>query len=99
MVRVSFAPLFVLVVSSALPAVPAMAQSPHTHDHSFSGAENWARVFDDPKRDASQKPHEVILALALKPAAVVADIGSGASLRPPATRWSRSTHFCRTSIS
>ena len=34
-------------------------------------------MFDDPKRDASQKPHEVIQALALKPDAVVADIGSG----------------------
>jgi len=34
-------------------------------------------VFDDPKRDATQKPHEVIMALALKPDAVVADIGSG----------------------
>jgi len=53
------------------------AQTPHTHQHSFSGAEQWANVFDDPKRDAWQKPHEVIQALALKPDAVVADIGSG----------------------
>lgn len=58
------------------PAVSA-SQSPHTHDHSFSGAEQWAKVFDDPKRDAWQKPHEVIQALKLKPDAVVADIGSG----------------------
>jgi predicted methyltransferase len=55
----------------------AAAQSPHTHDHSFSGAEEWAKVFDDPKRDAWQKPHEVIQALALKPDAVIADIGAG----------------------
>ena len=34
-------------------------------------------MFDDPKRDAWQKPHEVIQALALKPDAVIADIGSG----------------------
>lgn len=34
-------------------------------------------MFDDPKRDAWQKPHEVIQALALKPGAVVADIGAG----------------------
>jgi len=54
-----------------------MAQSPHTHDHSFGNAEEWAKVFDDPKRDAWQKPHEVIQALALKPDAVIADIGSG----------------------
>jgi len=53
------------------------AQTPHTHQHSFSGAEQWAHVFDDPKRDAWQKPHEVIQALALEPDAVVADVGSG----------------------
>jgi predicted methyltransferase len=57
--------------------IPAHAQSPHSHQHSFGGAEHWARVFDDPERDAWQKPHEVIQALALKPDAVVADIGAG----------------------
>ncbi len=56
---------------------PAHAQSPHTHQHSFGGAEHWAEVFDDPSRDAWQKPHQVIEALALKPDAAVADIGSG----------------------
>jgi predicted methyltransferase len=56
---------------------PSAAQSPHTHQHSFGDAEKWAQVFDDPKRDAWQKPHEVIQALALKPDAVIADIGSG----------------------
>jgi SAM-dependent methyltransferase len=55
----------------------ALAQTPHTHQHSFSGAEQWAHVFDDPKRDAWQKPHEVIQALALEPDAVIADVGSG----------------------
>ena len=55
----------------------AAAQAPHTHQHSFSGAEQWAHVFDDPKRDAWQKPHEVIQALDLEPDAVIADVGSG----------------------
>lgn len=58
-------------------AVPAGAQAPHTHQHSFGDAQQWARVFDDPQRDAWQKPHEVIQALALKPDALVADIGAG----------------------
>ena len=66
-----------LALACLLPALPAAAQSPHSHDHSFSGAERWARVFDDPARDAWQKPHEVIQALKLKPDAVIADIGSG----------------------
>ena len=34
-------------------------------------------MFDDPQRDAWQKPHEVIGALALAPDAVVAEIGAG----------------------
>ena len=40
-------------------------------------AEKWSHVFDDPKRDEWQKPHEVIQALALKADASVADIGAG----------------------
>jgi cyclopropane fatty-acyl-phospholipid synthase-like methyltransferase len=55
----------------------AAAQSPHTHEHRFDDAEKWAGVFDDPARDAWQKPHEVIRALALAPDALVADLGSG----------------------
>ena len=55
----------------------AAAQSPPTHQHSFGDAEKWSHVFDDPERDAWQKPHEVIKALALKPDAAVADIGAG----------------------
>ena len=78
MIRTSWLPaLFLALVYALLPAAPAAAQSPHTHEHRFSGAEKWAQVFDDPKRDAWQKPHEVIQALALKPDAVIADIGSG----------------------
>ncbi|HEX7055430.1 MAG TPA: class I SAM-dependent methyltransferase [Burkholderiales bacterium] len=55
----------------------AAAQSPDTHQHRFHDAERWAQVFDDPARDAWQKPHEVIDALRLAADAVVADIGAG----------------------
>ena len=55
----------------------ASAQAPHTREHAFGNAEHWAQYFDDPKRDAWQKPHEVIKALALEPDAVLADIGAG----------------------
>src|SRR2546422_649762 len=58
-------------------AGPLAAQSPATHEHGFRDAEKWAQVFDDPARDAWQKPHDVIEALSLKPDAVVADIGAG----------------------
>ena len=58
-------------------AARTAAQSPHAHQHSFEGAQHWAQIFDDPKRDAWQKPHEVIQALALRPDSVIADIGAG----------------------
>jgi len=47
------------------------------HDQGFTGAEKWARVFDDPERDAWQKPDEVIRTLKLPADATVADIGAG----------------------
>ena len=63
--------------ATLLTALPAQAQTHHTHQHRFTDAERWAHVFDDPARDAWQKPHEVIQALALPPGAVVADVGAG----------------------
>ena len=66
--------LFILLL---VLATPALAQAPHSHQHSFGDADKWAKVFDDPERDAWQKPHAVIEALALKPDAVVADLGAG----------------------
>ena len=71
------AAVLVLSACSGLLAGSSVAQSPATHQHGFGDAEKWAQVFDDPKRDAWQKPHEVIQALALKPDALIADIGSG----------------------
>ncbi len=66
-----------LLFAVLLPLAVARAQSPESHRHGFGNAGKWAAVFDDPARDATQKPHEVIQALGLDPAAIVADIGSG----------------------
>jgi ubiquinone/menaquinone biosynthesis C-methylase UbiE len=68
---------YLVFAAAAAFSLAASAQSPHDHQHSFGNAEKWARVFDDPSRDAWQKPHEVIQALRLKPDAIVADIGAG----------------------
>ena len=74
MIRIKTAAIHLLLVVAAC---GAWAQSPHDHQHSFSDADKWAKVFDDPGRDAWQKPQEVIQALALSPTATVADIGAG----------------------
>ena len=66
-----------LFLSILFVAAEVAAQAPHTHQHSFGDAEKWSHVFDDPERDAWQKPHQVIQALGLKPDAAVADIGAG----------------------
>ena len=62
---------------AAILSAASSAQSPDTHRHRFDDADKWAKIFDDPARDAWQKPHEVIVALGLAPDAAVADIGSG----------------------
>ena len=70
-------PFAAVAVFAAILSGPLPAQTPDTHRHSFGDADKWAKVFDDPARDAWQKPHEVIMALKLAPDAAVADVGSG----------------------
>lgn len=71
LVRAAALGLAVLLTASA------RAQTVDHHEHRFSGAEQWAEIFDDPARDEWQKPGDVIRALALPPDATVADIGAG----------------------
>jgi SAM-dependent methyltransferase len=47
------------------------------YHRSFDHSEMWAKEFDDPARDAWQKPDEVLDALHLERTAVVADLGAG----------------------
>jgi ubiquinone/menaquinone biosynthesis C-methylase UbiE len=53
-----------------------LTQVPHQHHPPQSAAE-YARVLNDPARDAWQKPHEVVMALALRKDEAIADIGAG----------------------
>ncbi len=48
----------------------------HGH-HRFDNAQEWAKQFDNPDRDAWQKPDAVLAFLNLEPTAVVADLGAG----------------------
>jgi len=47
------------------------------HQHHPPSSEEYAKVLEDPSRDEWQKPHEVVMALDLKPAETIADIGAG----------------------
>ena len=59
---------------------PLQAQAPKDQ-HEMHGLHRdtaaYIKALEDPKRDAYQKPHEVMEALAFKPGEIVADIGSG----------------------
>jgi len=65
-----------LLLTLAVTASLASAQVAHQH-HPPTDAAEYARALSDPSRDAWQKPHEVITALALKPTESIADIGAG----------------------
>ena len=45
--------------------------------HGFKNADEWAKVFDDPARDAWQQPDRIVAELGLTAAMTVADIGAG----------------------
>jgi ubiquinone/menaquinone biosynthesis C-methylase UbiE len=58
---------------------PSPACGPYraTSDRTFEDVTYWTTIFDDPARDAWQKPTAVVAALAITPGATVADLGAG----------------------
>jgi SAM-dependent methyltransferase len=62
--------------AQAQTAPPQHMNQPGYH-HSFGDADRWAKEFDDPARDAWQKPDEILDALRLARTDRVADIGAG----------------------
>ena len=50
--------------------------------HRFEDAEKWAGIFENPERDAWQKPDELIRSLEIPVDAVIADIGSATGYFP-----------------
>lgn len=55
----------------------------HGHNHDFKGAEAWAARFNDPARDAWQRPDEVVTHLDLREGMTVADLGAGTGYFEP----------------
>jgi len=68
-----------LLIALLVLSAGVAAAGPHdaTARHSFDDVDHWSAVFDDPKRDAWQKPDEIVKALGLRPGMAVADLGAG----------------------
>jgi ubiquinone/menaquinone biosynthesis C-methylase UbiE len=65
---------------SQKPAESSPAPDHHHHGHvghRFDNADEWAKVFDDPARDAWQKPAHVVALMKIDPGATVVDVGAG----------------------
>lgn len=70
-----------LVAMILFPAILLAQDSIKRDEHQMHSLHNDPKSYigslEDPKRDAYQKPHEVLAALNLKPGEVIADIGAG----------------------
>ena len=73
-VAVFFSLLLIPTTISAQDAVEHDQQQMH---RLHSDTKSYIGALEDPKRDAYQKPQEVLTALNLKPGEVIADIGAG----------------------
>jgi len=68
------------------PHQPMDGSGHHGHDplvHRFQNASEWAKDFDNPERDAWQRPAEVVALLQLAPGLKVADLGAGTGYFEP----------------
>ncbi|HLK11984.1 MAG TPA: methyltransferase domain-containing protein [Candidatus Binatia bacterium] len=65
-----------LLLGATACRAPAASHDATAH-HDFVDVAHWAAVFDDPARDAWQKPDAVVGALGLRPGMTVADLGAG----------------------
>ena len=69
--------MFATAILLAGLAAPVEERHDATIHHSFDDVAKWVLVFDDPGRDAWQKPDEVLHALGVLPGTTVADLGAG----------------------
>jgi ubiquinone/menaquinone biosynthesis C-methylase UbiE len=81
--RLAAATVLALVLAAGAHAAPTPTAAPThapfeaTSRHPFDDVKQWVAVFDDPARDAWQKPKELVAALELTPGMTVADLGAG----------------------
>ncbi len=73
----TFVLLAVLLLPPQVIAQDAAKRDQHQMHRLHSDPKAYIEALEDPKRDAYQKPHEVLSALNIKPGEVIADIGAG----------------------
>jgi ubiquinone/menaquinone biosynthesis C-methylase UbiE len=74
--------LFLFLFTALILPASATAQDPvkrdaHQMHRLHTDPKSYIRALEDPKREAYQKPHEVIMALGLRAGEIIADIGAG----------------------
>ena len=70
-------PSLILLLFVPAHAAAQTATTPHEAHKLHDNPAAYIKALEDPRRDAYQKPHEVMEALAVKGGEVIADIGSG----------------------
>jgi arsenite methyltransferase len=73
--------IIIFIAFTLLPFAANAQDAVKRDQHQMHGLHRDPKAYigalEDPKRDAYQKPHEVVHALSLKPGEVIADIGAG----------------------
>ena len=75
--KLSFLLILLMALPSAVHAQDAVKRDDHQMHQLHRDPKAYIGALEDPKRDAYQKPHEVVHALGLKPGEIIADIGAG----------------------
>ena len=75
--KLLFGFLSLVLVSVSVHAQDAVKRDQHQMQQLHRDPMSYIGALEDPKRDAYQKPHEVLTALNIKPGEVIADIGAG----------------------
>lgn len=69
--------VFTLCSTALLPLPGRAAEEHHAHQQTFDDPAAYSSAWDDPDRDAWQRPAELVAALDVQPGMAVADIGTG----------------------
>jgi ubiquinone/menaquinone biosynthesis C-methylase UbiE len=75
--------LLIFALASAQMLWPQVASKANENYKTKDGRDGVAKTLDNPNRDKSQKPEEIIAEMALKPGMAVADIGTGTGYMLP----------------